>query len=506
MSPKIPPTPTIGPVLPAPERAADGAVPTVGAARAGAAAWFLPVVLAVAAGLRIPDLGSGLWYDEIDTLVGSVRHPLAWILTTYQSQNQHLLYSVAARLSLLVFGDTNVALRLPALVFGLGSIWAFHRLARRLVTPIEAMIGTTALAVSYHHVWFSQNARGYTGLLFFSILATDAFHRLLTDRPRGWGTTVAYGGWMALAAYVHITAAFVGVAHLLVLLAVTARARNRREVGLRPAIGLALSAGFALLLYAPVLTQLMGTLVGPSPHAARSEWQSPLWLLGETIRGLARGLPGGGFALAAGVVVVTAGLVSFWRRDRVLVGLLVLPAVVTGAVVFGLGHNLWPRFFFFSAGFAVLIVVRGGYALAGLGLGRRAVAVATVVAVAGLVGSALTVPRAWGPKQDFAAAAALVDRERAPGDAVVTVDLTAYPYRAYFGRDWTEVTGLDSLLRVEAGHPRTWLLYTFPIRLAAVQPEIWSRLRTAYDTAGVFPGTVGDGAVVVMVRRSNPTS
>ena len=33
--------------------------------------------------------------------------------------------------------------------------------------------------------------------------------------------------------------------------------------------------------------------------------------------------------------------------------------------------------------------------------------------------------------------------------------------------------------------------------------EIWSRLESRYDTAAVFPGSVGGGAIVVLVSRSS---
>jgi hypothetical protein len=87
------------------------------------------------------------------------------------------------------------------------------------------------------------------------------------------------------------------------------------------------------------------------------------------------------------------------------------------------------------------------------------------------------------------------------GDAVVVVDLTSYPYRQYLQEPWNQVEDVNSLVAIEQSHPHTWVLYTFPIRLAAAYPDIWSRLQTDYTTAAVFPGTVGGGAIVVMVSR-----
>lgn len=460
----------------------------------------LPVAacLLLALALRLPGLNSGLWYDEIETLVEYVRRPLLEILTTFDSKNQHLFYSVLGHLSVSLFGESAAALRAPAVVLGLASLVAFYRLAATWAPRDEALIGTAALAVSYHHVWFSQNARGYTGLLLFTLLATRAFRALLSAEEGQRRPVLAYGVWMALAAYTHFTAALVGVAHAVVA-ATVAMTRRRGIAFPRPALmGLAAAVGLGALCYLPVLPQVTSTLLGPSPFAASTTWQSPLWLLAETARGLGRGVPGGWAALAVGLLVAALGLASWWRQDRVGTALMVLPAAVTAAVVLALGHNLWPRFFFFSAGFGVLLVVRGGFALLEWGLASRGRMAARALAGLALAASVATVPRAWKPKQDFEGAARFVDTARRSSDAVAVVDLTVYPYTRYLGRDFAVLTGLDSLIALEEHHSRAWVLYTFPIRLAAVQPEIWQRLTSAYDTAAVFPGTVGDGAVVVM--------
>jgi hypothetical protein len=173
----------------------------------------------------------------------------------------------------------------------------------------------------------------------------------------------------------------------------------------------------------------------------------------------------------------------------------------TALAMAAVSHNLWPRFFFFSAGFAVLIAVQGGFALSRLLLGQRGELAATVAILLVAAGSALTVPRAWGPKQDYQQAAAFVASRRTAADAVVTVDLTVFPYERYVQCPCTPVTGLPQLEAVEQSHARTWVLTTFPIRLASVEPAIWERLQAQYDTAAVYPGTVGGGAIVVMARR-----
>ena len=475
------------------------------ASRARGTAWALVTLLLLGLGLRLYHLGTGLWFDEIETLVEYVRSPLARIIGDYHSTNQHPLYSVLAHLSVGVLGESGAALRLPAALLGTASLWAYYRFAAELSGRSEALLGAALLTVSYHHVWFSQNARGYSGLLLLTLLATLAFLRLLREDRAGWGTVAVYGLSSALAVYIHPTAVLLSVSHALILAGVCWGARRTApRLGVRPAIGILLAAGLTLLLYAPALTQMLTTLTGRNPHAAQTAWQSPLWFLLESARGLAAGLPGGWLGVGAGGLVMLAGLRALWRQGPVLCALFLLPGLLTGIALLAVRQNLWPRFFFFSAGFAVLIAIRGGFVLSGLLFRQRGPAVATGGAILAILASAFTVPRAWRPKQDFLGAERFVDQARAPEDAVVTVDLTEYPYLRWRQRDWAAARSLPGLLALEQQHPRTWLLYTFPVRLAVVQPGIWRRLAAEYDTAAVFPGTVGGGAVVVMVSKPAP--
>src|SRR6185436_4222115 len=116
--------------------------------------------------LRLPGLNSCMWLDEILTMVRFARPPAWQILTTFPDQNQHMLYSLLAHGSISLFGDQVWALRLPSVFFGVASIWALFLLGRKLIGEKQALAASALMTVSYHHIWFSENARGYMGLLF----------------------------------------------------------------------------------------------------------------------------------------------------------------------------------------------------------------------------------------------------------------------------------------------------------------------------------------------------
>ncbi len=66
---------------------------------------LLTIFVVLGAALRIYHLDSGLWFDEITTLINSVRLELRQIVTQYPGNNDHTLYSVLAHISVTLFGE-----------------------------------------------------------------------------------------------------------------------------------------------------------------------------------------------------------------------------------------------------------------------------------------------------------------------------------------------------------------------------------------------------------------
>jgi hypothetical protein len=81
---------------------------------------------------------------------------------------------------------------------------------------------------------------------------------------------------------------------------------------------------------------------------------------------------------------------------------------------------------------------------------------------------------------------------------VVTVDMTRLPYRDFYQTGWTAADSLPDVIAAERAAPRTWLLYTFPERLAAVDSALWTHVQDRYREVRRFPGTVQGGTIVVM--------
>jgi 4-amino-4-deoxy-L-arabinose transferase-like glycosyltransferase len=458
-------------------------------------------ILLAAAGLRLYGLQSGAWLDEVLTYVHYMKLSFGQNITTFDSQNQHFVYSILAHVSGQLFGYTIWASRLPAALFGVAGVGALYLLAREVTTRREALLAAALLAFSYQHIWYSQTARGYSGLLFWALLSSWLLLRALREeRSTLW---LMYAASVALGTYTHMTMLFVVVGQFVVFSASVVRRRVAGPI-LWPGLvlGFGLSGLMVLQLYALVLPQFFsGTL---DEQSVVAEWKSPLWTLLEVARSFETSFGGAGLLLIPAVAIFGLGLMSYARSTRgaALLQLLLIPVILCAGVNLWLGHHLWPRFFFFAAGFLVLVGVRGIVAVGDIAgaLARRprlGAWIGTAMCLAAIMVSARSIPIAYLPKQDYAGALAFVQTNRQPGDVVAVAGLAVYPYHEMYGVDWQEVTSSQELDALGAHAGRTWVVYTLPEVLSSVSPDLWDDIQRDYTLVQSFPGTLDDGTVFV---------
>src|SRR6185295_1686329 len=102
--------------------------------------WLvLAALIGLAALLRFDKLDGQLWLDEVSALSGSYRNSFWQILTVFPGHFPHPLYEQLAHGSLVSFGESPFAIRLPAAIFGVASIFMYYRLSLRLSGEGEAL-------------------------------------------------------------------------------------------------------------------------------------------------------------------------------------------------------------------------------------------------------------------------------------------------------------------------------------------------------------------------------
>lgn len=468
--------------------------------------WLGALTLAATV-VRAVGLNGGLWVDEIYSLIESIRPPLSTILTRFPGDTHHPLYVPLAHLSITVLGEHPWTVRLPALLFGVASVPMLYALGALVASRREALLAAGLLAVSYHHVWFSQNARGYTMLGFWAMLSTYFLIRAVRERRRG--LYAGYAVAAALGVYTHLTMVFMVAGQALAIAWLLVR-RDPRDEQLRdwgtPFAAFVLAGVLSLLLYAPILAQVHDFfLYRPSRLQGAS---TPTWAFWEALRMLKVGFGGlgllGTLVLAGGAFVVVGGVVSYLRQSRFVVLLFVLPGLVTFLGALAARGTMYPRFYFFLAGFAVLIVVRGAM-IVGEWVANRLLkgrmngtAAGTALVGAMVALSALSLPYGWRyPKQDFEGAMHFVETQRAPAEPIVTAGQATYAYREFYQRRWESVEGVDQLQTIRGRGAAVWVLYTLPRYLELRDPDLVALLRRECPVAGVFHGTLGGGDVTV---------
>lgn len=223
-----------------------------------------------------------MWYDEAYTIETFVSRGVGTIVTDYSAANNHILYSLLLR-PFYLLSDSNYVLRLPSLVFSLGTLWCVFALGRHLAGPLAAGMAVLCLGLNQMFLIHTIQVRGYSLSMCLAALLAN----LALDNPAVVGATPSkidaekrWTRWR-LACILMLTASFVYVMPTNVLflppLVLTALVRSwwrRRSLSIA---GMELGVWLAgtllgALAYLPVRE---GVLAAAGPRHALS-WQAAL--------------------------------------------------------------------------------------------------------------------------------------------------------------------------------------------------------------------------------------
>ncbi len=473
---------------------------------------ILAAILLLALALRLWGLNGPLWFDEIVTYETHLRLGWGEMLSTY-SMNYHYLHNIAAKASISLFGASPWAIRLPALLFGLGGIAAMWALARNIAGSLPAHATALLMALSYHHIWFSGNARGYTGLALFSTLGLICFlSGLKSGRTADW---LWFAAMLALTIFTHLTGTFFFMTLGLVWLALIAlRARRGtldRALVTGPFLGFMIGGLVTLALYAPVIPSLLSTVAGVAETSAgdpMQEYQNPVWTAYEGLRtGLGQAGPLVTLVGLLTLALVALGAVALRRREPLFAPIALGHILLTVILLTAVGMRIWPRFFFTDIPFILFLMVMGvGLVcrwLSGLVPERlgRALFPLAILAMA-LVSTPLALRNYSAPKQDLAGAFAEVESRRAPGERVYAISYSGEIFTGHFGADWRTIWTEDDYRAAMATPGPVTIVVTFPARNLREYPAIDADMQAGVLSERAFlPGTLGDGGIFILHRN-----
>jgi len=146
-------------------------------------AMILLLFLAIC--LRLPTLGSVLSGDEATTFLMHAGSSWGSLFLSYLGPNQHTLFSVLSNLMMEIFGDSEIAFRLPSMMAGSLAVPLTVLIGKRLTGSIAVgWIAGILMAFSAPNILWSQMGRGYTlticlalAVIFFAFKLEDDLSR-----------------------------------------------------------------------------------------------------------------------------------------------------------------------------------------------------------------------------------------------------------------------------------------------------------------------------------------
>jgi mannosyltransferase len=478
----------------------------------------LSIVILLGLLLRSISLNSSFWLDEITPLTFYRDSSVFGLLTTYYSTNNHLFYTLLEKLAVSAFGEQEWVVRLPSVLIGALTIPVLYLLTRLIASRSIALATALLLSVSYQHIFFSQNARGYTAHLLFTLAATLFLLRgIKKDRIVHW---IGYCLCMFLNMASIIASLSVLIAHFLISV-VAAFVVQRRSGGGRPLFFRLLAVIFLSLLmvlhlYSIIFPQAY-MVVQETYHVQSTGFTLfSAEFLNEVVRGLRlSNLPLLLVAALPALVVAGVGLKAMFRSSWILLAGLILPEILLALYLLKLGLSVSPRFFLLALPFALMLCAVGVHESAGWILRKlkmeKFMPVAFVLSM--LIAAAINIAPLLAyykiPKQDFRSAVQYVKSK--PGKAYPLSIYTAREGVAYYaGRsgmrldtDFFDARTISELNAVLQKHKpaELYLLTTFPRALHLDHPELEPLLDRYWVVDKVFPGSIGDGDLTVWKPR-----
>jgi len=371
-------------------------------------AAFLALLTIAGAWLRLSHLGAkSLWLDEGATVAlarASWQH-FAWVWW-HGEANLQTIYFLLMR-GWIHLGDSEAWLRLPSALFGIAAIPLLYVVARKFMSPEPALAAAALLALSPGHVYYSQEARGYTLAILTVLLSTYFFVRAVEQcQPRDWARWM----WVSiLAFYCHDFTALVLVAQACSLFFQPAP---------RPWRPLLTRSAVIFFLAIPGLTYVFRA----SPENLHFIWMPrpgarEFWHLAGFFGGNGVKVLGAGILWIAGVIAIWRSRRSFTDRDAFWRGSLILLWMLLPVAMLALISEWQPlflqRYVIFSLPATILLAALGMDYLQKWKLGLLLIVLLCGMYVPAIIGDY------HKPREDWRAASDTILAAATPGDAVI---------------------------------------------------------------------------------------
>lgn len=138
------------------------------------------IILLIALILRFLSLNQSLWLDEAINVNAASSLSFQDLIFNYSKGDFHPpLYHALLKTVISFFGSSEIAIRTPSVLLGVGTVYVTYLIAKKLFEKKTALIASTLLATAPLHIYYSQEARMYMLAAFFASLSAYFFISLL---------------------------------------------------------------------------------------------------------------------------------------------------------------------------------------------------------------------------------------------------------------------------------------------------------------------------------------
>lgn len=225
-------------------------------------AILLCLILFTAAFLRLYYLSAPSFSsDDIKTIETIEKDSIGVIIEYAARVSQPPLYCFILYYWSLIVGSSEFALRLPAAMFGIISVFALFKLACRIFDNKTALIGALLLAVNPEHCFFSYTLRQYTLTVLLALVSIELLLGALKERRTMlW---IAFSICNVVLLFTHNTAILVVLTELFYIAIVFRRYKCGLQLFLSNAI-ICLSAIATFFLQKRYLPTMLGWIARPT--------------------------------------------------------------------------------------------------------------------------------------------------------------------------------------------------------------------------------------------------
>jgi 4-amino-4-deoxy-L-arabinose transferase-like glycosyltransferase len=154
------------------------------------------LILTVSLIIRIPGLCESLWWDEVYRTHLVLNKDGLWSRLFFDVHN--FMYNGFMYLWINIFGDSEISIRMPSLLFGYASVaviwtWASRTFNQKIATCIAVWI-----LISPFHIWYSTEAKNNSMVMFFAIMIFVSYYLLIEEGKWKWSIAAAVAGILGI--------------------------------------------------------------------------------------------------------------------------------------------------------------------------------------------------------------------------------------------------------------------------------------------------------------------